>query len=216
MADENRSHDDHITLWIEHLRDHQDQAAAQKLWNRYSTRLAALARQRFGQLSRRTYDEEDAAISAFRSFCNGVAQERFLDLNDRDNLWRILVTITSRKVMARHRYEGRVRRGGADQWEQSMSAGGEGGNAFPEPECPEPSPEFVAEVADECDALIARLEDEELQTVVLLKLEGYTNDEIATKLGYGRRSIQRKLTRIRRKLDDQADDVSASEDEPES
>lgn len=209
VAEDSSTFDEPVTLWIERLREEQDSEAAQKLWNKYATQLATVARKRFGDLSRRVYDEEDAAISAFRSFCNGVAQQRFLELNDRDNLWAILVTITSRKVIARQRREHRQRRGGADVWEEPLYAGSGEDNEFPEPAGPEPTPEFVAEVADECEALLNRLEDDTLRDVTLLKLEGYTNEEIAEKLGYTRRSIQRKLARIRQQLsEDEADDAS--------
>lgn len=200
VADNSSIFDEPVTLWIERLREEQDSDAAQQLWNRYASQLATVAKKRFGDLSRRVYDEEDAAISAFRSFCNGVAKQQFSELNDRDNLWAILVTITSRKVIARQRREHRQRRGGGEVWEQPLYSGPGDDNEFPEPAGPEPTPEFVAEVADECEALLNRLEDETLRDVTLLKLEGYTNEEIAEKLGYTRRSIQRKLARIRQQL----------------
>ena len=43
-------------------------------------------------------DEEDIVQNAFHSFFQGVANGRFLSqLDDRDNLWRLLVVITARK-----------------------------------------------------------------------------------------------------------------------
>ena len=46
---------------------------------------------------RRASDEEDVALSAFQSFYQGIARGRFPQLEDRDNLWRLLITITARK-----------------------------------------------------------------------------------------------------------------------
>jgi DNA-directed RNA polymerase specialized sigma24 family protein len=62
---------------------------------------------------------------------------------------------------------------------------------------PEPSPEFAAMVAEECGRLLDGLPDESLRTVALMKMEGYTNDEIADRLDCGPRTVTRKLNIIR-------------------
>ena len=61
----------------------------------------------------------------------------------------------------------------------------------------EPTPELAVELADEYHRLMARLDDPTLQSVATWKLEGYTNDEIAAKLGCVRRSVERMLQLIR-------------------
>ncbi len=193
--------DDEVTLWIDQLRT-KDPSAAQSLWNCYATGLAKMARRKFGQLSRKAYDEEDAAISAFRSFCLGVQQDRFLDLNDRDDIWRLLVTITARKVNARRRYEFRERRGGEQIRERSFNEleSDDGRNFADLIESSEPSPQFAAELLEECQLLLNNLNDESLQQIALLKIEGYNNSEIADLLGCSRHRVQRKLARIRNQL----------------
>ena len=45
-------------------------------------------------------DEEDIAISAFRSFCDRAGKGQFPDLADRDHLWRVLFAITVRKAVS--------------------------------------------------------------------------------------------------------------------
>jgi DNA-directed RNA polymerase specialized sigma24 family protein len=62
----------------------------------------------------------------------------------------------------------------------------------------EPSPEFAAQVADECRHLLALLEHPELRSIALWKMEGYTNAEIADKLGCVTVTIERRLRLIRR------------------
>ena len=57
-------------------------------------------------------DEEDAALSAFESLYAGLANGKFPQLNDRDDLWRLLVVITSRKVLLQARRQLRQKRGG--------------------------------------------------------------------------------------------------------
>ena len=61
----------------------------------------------------------------------------------------------------------------------------------------EPTPAMAAEMADTCETLLRQLADEKLQDIVLLKLEGFTNDEIADKLDCTTRTVERKLQRIR-------------------
>src|SRR5438876_10303530 len=86
-----------VTGWLGQLRS-GDPAAAQQLWQRYFQRLVQLARQRLHGSPRRIADEEDVALSAFDSFCRDVQHDRWPQLLDRDNLWRLLVVITARKA----------------------------------------------------------------------------------------------------------------------
>ncbi|MBC7819147.1 MAG: HTH domain-containing protein [Planctomycetaceae bacterium] len=190
--------DEPITQWINQLRQSEPEAA-QQLWDYYCERLYALARTKLSASARRVYDEEDAAISAFHSLCRGIAAQRYPGLNDRNNLWRLLVTITARKVTARHRHEGRDKRDSArvltesalmKSDDESLGLDGFAGR--------EPTPEFVAEVAETCDLLFAALDDNILRRITELKLEGFSNGEIAKQLGCTRRTVERKLERIRR------------------
>jgi hypothetical protein len=57
-------------------------------------------------------DEEDVALSAFDSVIEGVGQGRFPRLDDRDDLWRILVAIARRKVIDELRRQDRGKNGG--------------------------------------------------------------------------------------------------------
>src|SRR4051794_29187265 len=88
-----------VSRWLGDLKA-GDEAAVQPLWERYFARLVTLARARLRAGRRGAADEEDAALSAFNSFCTGVARGRFPRLADRDDLWRLLVVITARKAGA--------------------------------------------------------------------------------------------------------------------
>jgi len=184
-----------VTRWITQLQD-GDQAAADPLWNRYFERLVALARTRLLRAPRRAADEEDVALSAFHSFCRAAERGRFPKLDDRDDVWRLLVTFTTRKAAHLLRDGGRLKRAGRGRCgcaghadhegvDLELIAGGE------------PSPEFVAEMAEECRRLLGRLKDETLRSVVVWKMEGYTNEEIAGKLACVPRTVERKLRLIR-------------------
>jgi DNA-directed RNA polymerase specialized sigma24 family protein len=177
-----------------------DQAAAQPLWERYFERLVRLARGRLSSRHRAASDGEDAALSAFASFCLGAAQGRFRRLSDRDDLWRLLVTITVRKAAGQLEREGRQRRGGGHVIDEAALDGPDTGrepqgvDQFP---APGPTPEFAALVAEQYEHLLARLDDPTLRSIAVWKLEGYTNEEIAAKLGCALRTVANKLALIR-------------------
>jgi DNA-directed RNA polymerase specialized sigma24 family protein len=192
--------DGSVTRWLGGLTggDEAD-AAAQALWQRYFDQLARLARARLGAAPRGPADEEDVALSAFDSFCRGAVQGRFPRLGDRGDLWRLLVTITARKAADQRAREGRQRRGGGRVVGEAAldAADPEAGRWMEQVVGREPTPTFAAQVADECRRLLESLGDEGLRTVALLRMEGYSNDQIAERLGCGLRSVERKLERIR-------------------
>src|SRR6516225_6003270 len=67
-----------VTRWVGGLQG-GDPDAVPALWERYFARLVALARRRLASVrhGRAVEDEEDAALSAFESFCAGAALGRF-------------------------------------------------------------------------------------------------------------------------------------------
>jgi hypothetical protein len=91
-----------------------DHSAAQKLWQRYFHRLVQVAKEKLQATPLRTADEEDVALSAFDSFCRAAEHGRVPRLHDRDDLWRLLLTITSRKASRRVRDERRQKRRGGN------------------------------------------------------------------------------------------------------
>lgn len=188
-----------VTRWLVQLKGGSP-AAVPPLWDEYFARLVALARARLRAVTRAAADEEDVALSAFDSFCRGVAAGRFPRLDDRDDLWQVLVLLTERKAVDRVRRETAAKRGGGAVRGDSVfarpddSAPGGGADQVADPG---PSPEFAARFADECGRFLTRLGDADLVQVALLKLEGHTNEEIAARIGRAVRSVQRKLDAIR-------------------
>jgi len=192
--------DGSVTRWIGDLVTNADpDSAAQKLWERYFDRLVHLARDRLRAISRGSADAEDAALSAFDSFCRRAATGRFPRLDDRDDLWSLLVTITVRKASDQVRRERRVKRGGGRvRSEQDLGrADPEAGGALDEVVGREPTPELAAMVADQYFHLLSRLDDDTLRRIAAWRLEGDSNEEIAARLGCGLRTVERKLGVIR-------------------
>jgi DNA-directed RNA polymerase specialized sigma24 family protein len=189
-----------VTQWIGQLKA-GDPEAAQKLWERYFRRLVGLARKKLGAAPRRAADEEDVALSAFDSFCRGAEHDRFPQLNDRFDLWQLLVLLTARKAYDLAQHERRQKRGGGAVLDEAalpipVDSSAQGA-ALEQIEAPEPTPAFAAQVAEECRRLLERLDSPELRSVALLKVEGYGNEEIASQLGCGLRTVERRLRLIR-------------------
>jgi DNA-directed RNA polymerase specialized sigma24 family protein len=200
-ADEGAS----ITEWLGNLRE-GDQAAAQPLWERYFSKLVTVARTKLRRMRRTTADEdeEDAALSAFNSFCAGAARGKFPQIADRDDLWRLLVVITARKAMAQANRHGRQKRGGGRVVEEAVLFGHGLGDAdgsiagLERIAADGPTPEFAAMMAEECRRLLDALDDESLKQVAVSRMEGYNTDEIADQLGCARRTVARRLDLIRK------------------
>jgi DNA-directed RNA polymerase specialized sigma24 family protein len=191
-----------VTHWIGQLQA-GDQVAAQHLWEGYFRRLVGLARGKLQSLPRRAADEEDVALSAFATFCRGVECGRFPQLADRDDLWRLLVTITARKALHLVRDERSQKRGGGAVRDQAALGDRDGSAAeaaaIDELLGSEPTPAFAAQVAEECQRLLESLGDADLRTIAVWKMEGYTNEEIAAKLRRAPRTVERKLDLIRQR-----------------
>ncbi len=190
-----------VTRWINDLKG-GELDAAQPLWERYFADLVRLARARLRATPRTAADEEDVALSAFDSFCTGVARGRFPRLDDRNDLWRVLVTLTGRKAADQALRERCQKRGGGRVRSEAELAGGgpEGdANPFGQVAGPEPTPEFAAMVAEEYRRLLKTLGDETLRQIALGRMEGDTNGEIAARLGCSLRTVTNKLTLIRKR-----------------
>jgi len=193
-------HEGSVTRWVTALKQ-GDIAAAQPVWERYHRQLISLARQKLRTSPRRSADEEDVVQSAFNSFFQGVTQKRFPLLSDRDNLWRLLVVITARKALDQLAYEGRKRRGGVGVLPETRITNREPNWDDPGVEAilgDEPTPEFAAQVAEEYERLLGLLGDETQRQIAVLKMEGFTNTEIAGRLDCSSRTVDRKIEIIRK------------------
>ena len=196
--------DDSVSRWLDGLKQ-RDAADAQRLWDRYFQSLVQVAGTRLRGHSRRAYDEEDVALSAFHSLCERVGRGQYPQLTDRDDLWRLLVTITARKVISALRHQTRQKRGGGRVVGESRITGPngleEGMAQFLDRE---PTPEEAAQFSEDYEQLLARLNDETLRHIALKKLEGHSTESIAADLGISMRTVDRKVGLIRKIWEDEA------------
>ena len=188
-----------VSQWILGAKQGDSQAIG-RLWQSYFERLVRLARQRLSDAPRRIADEEDVALSAFASFCSAAEAGRFPDLTDRHQLWRLLIRLTAQKAADQARRQRRAKRGGGgvrgeSALRQSDASGTDEGLAQIVGDTP--TPEFAAMVADQCVRLLDCLDDN-LRPLALAKMEDYTNEEIAVKVGCSLTTVERGLRLIRK------------------
>jgi RNA polymerase sigma factor (sigma-70 family) len=187
-----------VTKWIQLLKE-GDEAAALPIWQRYFEGLVRLARAELRGAPSAAADEEDVAISAFHSLCAGAARGNFPHLENRDDLWRLLVTITLRKAFDQVQRQRRQKRGGQHKSpDRARSGVASESDPLAQLTAPEPTPEIAAMLAEQYRIMFERLRDDSLRRVAHLRLEGYTGEEIADRLGCTRRTVTRKLDVIRK------------------
>ncbi len=188
---------DRFEVWIARLQD-GDPEAARRVWNRFSTKLLSLVQNRLGTRRRpRHADEEDVVNSAMGSLCRRAEQGEFPLLRDELDLWKLLVTITHRKALNLLRDESRQKRGGnVVRGDSALHWGPDARGGFDLLPSPEPTPEFAAMMLEATETLLGML-DPEAQQIAGLRLDGYTNQEIAQRIGKSLPTVERRLKLIR-------------------
>jgi DNA-directed RNA polymerase specialized sigma24 family protein len=185
-----------VTIWLERLKAGQRDEATRHLWEAYFAQLVRRAQALLGSWTGASAGPEDVAISAFHSFVRAVEQGRFPRLEDRQDLWQVLLVLTARKAGKLRRSERAQRRGGGRVVSFSELEGAAEG-AVPGFACGEPDPAETAALAETLTRVLDGLGSDELRQVALLRLEGHSNAEIAQRLGRHEGTVERKLRAIR-------------------
>jgi hypothetical protein len=195
-----------ITLLVEQMRSSDPatrEAAARQIWQRHFPRLLTLACQHLDQRLKRRTDEQDVLQSMYASFCFRQQRGDF-SMDDRSDLWRLLVTMTLNKTRKAAEKQRSQRR----DYRREANVGGAAGagendsftddEALAQMEDSSPSPAEAAELTEELERRMKAL-PEALQQIALWKLEGYSNEDIAgpDKLKCTVRTVERKLRLIR-------------------
>lgn len=190
-----------VTLWINQLQD-GDRDAVEGLWQAYFPKLVRLASTKLRGMPPHLVAAEDIAQSAFKSFCLAVEKRRFPKLADRDDLWQVLVRIVRNKSATAWEFHTRAKRDFNRVANQVLDV--QPGDAEEVSflkrvlQSEEPDPAIAAEFAEQCDHLLQLLADNELRQIAVAKMEGYTNREIAERLGCAPVTIDRRLAIIRK------------------
>lgn len=194
-----------ITQFLDGLKT-GDSVAAQKVWERYFDQLIRLANQKLKSSPRRVLSEEDVVQVAFENFFRQVQSGRFPKLDDRDDLWQVLAMLIDRKS------KDQIKRINAQRAGNHLVHGDSINQDPNQPPILEqavdlvPTAETGIELAETFEAKLDELPSEQYRQVALLKLEGFTNKEIAEQLDTALRNIERRLSEIRKIWSDTNDD----------
>ena len=210
---------DGFERWLERVAA-GDTQAIRVFWDRYFERLLVVARRRFAGLPRRVSDEEDVALSAMNSVLKGFRNGRFGECDSATALWKVLLTVTARKVCAERRRYHAARRGGGRQRGESVfgtdsedSANDAGIQGVPDDEL---TPDVVVTLRETTERLFVSLADPQLAQIAQRTLEGYTPKEIAEEIGVVPTTVRRKLRLIGDSLKDASEELTESHESMDS
>jgi RNA polymerase sigma factor (sigma-70 family) len=170
-----------------------DPAVFAEIWRRFFPRMAGLARKTMARFPRLEIDEVDVAQSAFVSFWRAWKDGAGFKFDDRDDLWKLLSVMTARKAMKSSRRRLAKKRGGGHVVSETDLANGEGSASLEEVASRLSPPEFDLV----CEEMLLRLTDDE-RAIVVLRMQNFTNEEIAERMDCSVRTVQRTLEGVRR------------------
>jgi RNA polymerase sigma factor (sigma-70 family) len=168
-----------------------DEDAARQLFDIYVERLVALARRRISQRLASRVDAEDIVQSVFRTFF-GRARAGQFKVEDQDDLCKLLMRITVHKTLRQVAYHKAAKRDPGQETGQSEHST----EMLMELLDREPTPDAEAAFIDQLETFLGTLRPEE-RTILEMRMQGYSNEEIAKKLDIYDRKIRRVIERIR-------------------
>jgi RNA polymerase sigma factor (sigma-70 family) len=169
-----------------------DAKAAEWVWSECYPKLAQVAQRR---LSRHLVaaDGEDVAASAMRTFYRRMSMGQFPSIADVHDLWALLTTLTVRKANDLRKREYASKRDSARTTRDHDLLQGIPVNA--------PTAEMLAYFGETLERLLDPL-DEQQRDVLLLRLQGLRNDEIASQVGISQRTVERWISQVRKQWRD--------------
>lgn len=176
-----------------------DTLFAQQVWEEFFPRLAGLARKKLDAIPRRVVDEEDVALSAINSFFNGYKEGRFR-IEERDDMWRLLATIAARKSIAhQRRFFSQQRGAGAVRGESVFEVNGDAAfSGLERIQDLNQMPELPDQVFSTCEELLNSLKNENLRTTAIMKMQGYSHQEISDHLNCSVARTKQRVASIRK------------------
>src|ERR1700722_15558160 len=175
-----------IDLWR-----HGDQEAPRQIVERYFDRLLVLARRRISQRLASRVDPEDIVQSVFRTFFVRLKEGQFV-FDDQDDLCKLLMRITLHKTLRQVAFHKAAKRDpnletphGEHHHEQLMAL-------FDQ----EPTQEATVAFLDQLEHFLGQLRPQERE-ILEMRLQGHSNEDIASKLGIYDRKIRRVIEHVR-------------------
>ncbi len=189
-----------VSGWIAKMRE-GDASAIGNLVARYFGKLAQFADNKLRRGIRVTDDGEDIAISVLQTITRNTAKGRFPNLQDRDDLWFLMIVIAQHVVIDRQRTE--LRRARMIAPTHTMTDLLENFNVNLEQFLGQDDAQArLLEIIDCWEELLKTLPDDRNRDVARLKIQGYSNREIGNLLEMVPRTVDRKVKLIAQRWQD--------------
>ena len=179
------------------LRSGDDQAATE-VYERYAKRVFGLVHQQMAERLKALVQPEDIVQSVFKSVFRGINSGAY-DAPAGGTLWQLMAIVAVHKVRRNARRRNAMKRDA--QRTQSFDAI----ENFDTADSCTPE-EFESAIREAIEGL-----KESEQEVVILRVQGFSVEEISGKLQRSRRTIERCLNAIREKMLSSLEDSAASE-----
>lgn len=163
-----------VSYWLKELKT-GDSLAVEAIWYRYYQRVVELASRKMKVNPDRAVDGEDIAQLAMHRFCTNATLGCYPNLDDREQLWDLLVVFTLNRIRKHLRACNRLKRSG--QHSQVFE--------FSQLEVLKDlqTPEAPTIMADMVDAWLNRLDQEDpsgqLKQIAIWSMDGISGSDIA-------------------------------------
>jgi RNA polymerase sigma-70 factor (ECF subfamily) len=168
-----------------------DADAARQVVDRYVDRLLLVASRRISQRLASRVDPEDVVQSVFRTFFKRLQEGQFV-FSGQDDLCKLLVRITLHKTLRHIAFHKAAKRDPGLETEQGEHHRARLLALIDQ----EPTPEAKAAFLDQLDHFLNQLGPEQ-RSILEMRLQGYSNEEISQKLGIYDRKIRRVIEHVR-------------------
>ncbi|TWT91996.1 ECF-type sigma factor [Stieleria varia] len=187
-----------VSLLLQQLKT-GDEFASTEIWKRYIEQLLPLAREKLKGLRSSCADEDDILLSVFDRFFRAVKEERFAHLQNREDLWQVLLVLTDRRIADQFRKSHAQKRGGGKivSLDDVILSESTHSDNLMELADRGPTPEFATAFANQLEVALERLDEGSSREVAVLRMEGYSTKEIGEQLGISLSAVERKLRMIR-------------------
>ena len=168
-----------------------DEEAARQIVDRYLERMLLLARRRISPRLASRVDGEDIVQSVFRTFFVRIKEGQFV-FQDQDDLCKLLMRITLHKTLRQVAYHKAAKRDPSLETPQGEHHSEQLSALFDQ----EPTQEATVTFLDQLEHFLTQLRPQERE-ILEMRLQGYSNEEIAKKLGIYDRKIRRVIEHVR-------------------
>lgn len=180
--------------------DHCSSSSIEKLFAALFPRACKVARRQLHK-PLRTADEEDIALSAFAQMCARLSKRQLDPMQTPDQFWRVLRVIVSQKTIDyQRRAAAQIRGGGKVRGESAIDTPGDSGiRGLEQISDIRPDGACLVMLEEQKQHLLAELDNDTLRSIALWKMEDMSNEEIAKRLDVCVRTVERKVSIIRKR-----------------